>query len=683
MVFFILPILTTMKYFLSFLVVFFLCSSLGYGQTKEKDSFRTIADAAWKLKTSDAQKATLMLKHGLKLSQEYNDEAYGFYFYRKLISQKAFEKNLDSALYYYKISVEKMKSVKDSLDKFMYTGRLHSEMGEVYYRFSKLDKAKDEFSKATYFFRKEKDTIGIILGHVNIASVEYERGFLEKSLENYQISLDLFNREEKQYSYIKAAILNGLSTVYEQMGEIDESILYAEQSLQLDYVELERYPEKIGSSLHRLAALEFRKKNIEKAFKYLNRSDSIINVYKVESNKPLAATLRGKFLIDLKKYKEAFEVLSKVKLLLNTYNLAGSEQIDYYKSLGIANYHLRRYNQSLDLLSDIEEIAEKEGFYSQLGEIKKYLALNYKALNRNALAFTKLTESQKISDSIFNIDKQKVLKEIEAKYQTEKRENELLQVRTEKANAELDLSNQRLVTYGLIAGVLVLILIGFSVVQRNKRRHQLLLSEQKEQSLQSIIAAEEKERNRIARELHDGIVQQIGATILKSRNAFKKLGIAEEPESSELIKSLEASSTELRSISHQMMPRALEEKGLVSALEELLSDSLHSTNITHSFEHENIHDRLPKNIEVTLYRITQELIQNIVKHSEATEVNIQLMKTKNQILFLVEDNGVGFQAKSKKGIGLKNIQSRIDMIKGSVNFNSENSGTLTTVKIPV
>mgnify|MGYP000566098013 CR=1 FL=1 len=565
----------------------------------------------------------------------------------------------------------------------MYTGRLHSEMGEAYWRFSNLDKAKEEFKEAMHFFRKEQDTIGVILGYLNVGGIEYEQGVWEKSLEKYQEAYDLFDRKEKKYSYLKAAILSGLSSVYEKMGEFDNSIKYAKQSLEMDYVELERYPEKITLSLNKLARLEFSRKNHEEAFEYLKTSDSIIDLYNVDSNRPIAATIRGKFLIELEKYQEAFEILSEVKPLLEKYNLEGGFKIDYHKSLGIAYYHKGSIKEAIKTLLFAEKKAEEEGFNNQLSTIKKYLALSYRATNKNELAFAKLRESQKISDSLFGIEKQKVLKEVEAKYQTEKRENELLQVKAEKATTELNLSNQRFITYGLVLGLLVLLLIGFAIVQRNKREHQLALSKQKEQNLQSIIIAEEKERTRIARELHDGIVQQIGATIIKSRNTFKKLGVSEQPESEELLQELEASSKEIRFISHQMMPRVLEEKGLISALEELLNNSFQSSEIKYSFEYTSLQDRFPKNIEFTLYRITQELLQNIVKHSQASEVNIQLMKVKGQILYLVEDNGVGFQSKNKKGIGLKNIRSRIDLVKGSVNFDSENSGTLTTIKIPL
>ena len=94
--------------------------------------------------------------------------------------------------------------------------------------------------------------------------------------------------------------------------------------------------------------------------------------------------------------------------------------------------------------------------------------------------------------------------------------------------------------------------------------------------------------------------------------------------------------------------------------------------------------RLPQKLEITIFRILQELINNIIKHSQANEVSIQLIKNQSHTIVIVEDNGVGFSVKGEKnGIGLLNINSRLDSVAGSVNFSpSVESGTLVTIRIP-
>ncbi|PWG04601.1 sensor histidine kinase [Polaribacter aquimarinus] len=217
-----------------------------------------------------------------------------------------------------------------------------------------------------------------------------------------------------------------------------------------------------------------------------------------------------------------------------------------------------------------------------------------------------------------------------------------------------------------------------------KEKNEAIVKE-KERGLKALIDAQESERSRIARELHDGVVQQIGSVILKSRNILAKMNLLQTKESQELLKSLENSNQDLRTISHQMMPRALKELGILSALNDLLENSLVYTNVAYSLEHFNIKERLPQKIEITIYRIVQELINNIIKHSKATEVSVQIFNANNTIILIVEDNGVGFaKGKSKKGIGLLNISSRLDMVNGDVNFEpSPKSGTLVTIKIPL
>ena len=556
------------------------------------------------------------------------------------------------------------------------------ELDSVTILYNSIDTMHQTYQKdRSYFFKREfiQSFILVLENDYSLAVEKLlacDRFFSQEkdsamlALNNYQLGKTVYymrNRENSKSYFEKALKLQKYLEPY-YTRKVQQYIVTID--LEITQLKKEQYSDKEYKSLLENIASEYEQTLwfYEKNQKYFDYSQ-------------LSSLLAGCY-SEIGQYKKALQILDQGIAYTKQSNNLESKAFAIVKRSQTLN-KMGRYNEAY------KEIQQAKKTYKTLNDLG--MLIYAFVVEKDALTGLKQFEkASTIGDSIHSVtvklydtrlaDK---VTEFEAKYETEKKEKELLEVKAEKATTELNLSNQRFITYGLVTGLLVLILIGFTIVQRNKQRHQLALSEQKEQNLQSIIIAEEKERTRIARELHDGIVQQIGASIIKSRNTFKKLGISDTPESSELLKDLETSSSELRSISHQMMPRALEEKGFIIALEGLLKNSLTASNIQYSFEHLHVENRLPKNLEITLYRITQELIQNIVKHSQATEVNVQLMKVKNQILYLVEDNGVGFQSTKQKGIGLKNIQSRIDLLKGSVTFDSEHSGTLTTIKIPL
>lgn len=389
-------------------------------------------------------------------------------------------------------------------------------------------------------------------------------------------------------------------------------------------------------------------------YRFSNKKEEAVNLFKkgLQTNKEyvflrpvryLCAVQLAETYRELKKTKNVFLYLKEAEQHINKADtLASQYGLNIYNSF--YNYDIKNYKKAYELL----KLASVQSI--QLGYIK------------NASEISRLS----------------------VKYETERKEKELLKTKVEKATTQLKLNNQKQLTYGLLGGLALLLLGGYILAQRNKQKHQLVLSQEKEAGLQAIIQAEENERSKIARELHDGVVQQIGSVILNSRNILDKLNLLDKPESQELLKSLEDSNQDIRTISHQMMPRALEELGLIASLDDLLNSSLPLKGIKVNYEHFNINERLPQKIEKTLYRIVQELTNNILKHSQATEVSVQLFKTQNNIMLIVEDNGIGMKPQKTKGIGLLNINSRLDMVHGTVNFEpSPESGTLVTIKIPL
>ncbi|MEM6298048.1 MAG: sensor histidine kinase, partial [Bacteroidota bacterium] len=240
----------------------------------------------------------------------------------------------------------------------------------------------------------------------------------------------------------------------------------------------------------------------------------------------------------------------------------------------------------------------------------------------------------------------------------------------------------------LVLGIGFLIVLGLAIYEYNRARQrqrlQTAILEEKERGFRSIILATEEERKRISKDLHDGIGQQLTALRLALIHISQKFTGEEKIEVEKITTSFSKAAEEVRAISHQMMPKALLERGLVEAVEDLLQETFAFSQIQYEFEHSNMERRFDEKVEISIYRITQELVNNVVKHSGATQVSVQLIHVGQRLMLLVEDNGKGIPTENTSGHGLLNIKSRLDMVNGNVNLESGViEGTTATITIPV
>jgi len=209
----------------------------------------------------------------------------------------------------------------------------------------------------------------------------------------------------------------------------------------------------------------------------------------------------------------------------------------------------------------------------------------------------------------------------------------------------------------------------------------------REKGIKAVFDAQEEERQRIAKDLHDGVGQQISAVKIHLqglKDAIVKAAPEQEKEFDSIVEMVTDTGTEVRGISHQMMPRALTELGLVAAMEDMLEKSFKYHNIRYSFEHHGLENRLDAHVEVGLYRIAQELVNNILKHAGASKVDVQLMKTRSHCVLIVQDNGKGIGSEKSDGIGMMNINNRVRTLHGELSFESgDEEGTTATIRIAI
>lgn len=241
-------------------------------------------------------------------------------------------------------------------------------------------------------------------------------------------------------------------------------------------------------------------------------------------------------------------------------------------------------------------------------------------------------------------------------------------------------------------GVIVFVLIHQRRVIRYQMSLQKLRDEQQKLLLHATITSEEQERHRIADELHD----EVGASLSAIRLYIRQLPAGAWPGGTSAPAAKEALDQviqKVRKISHRLSPEMLTKFGLSEALHHTLQQLSDSGAVRAGFESAGTVERLAPERELGAYRIVQELLNNLVKHSGATEINLKISQHAQMLTITLKDNGQGFTQdvfnalkSAPGGLGLKNIQSRLDILQANINFMTQASGpsgTITRLSIPV
>ncbi len=204
-------------------------------------------------------------------------------------------------------------------------------------------------------------------------------------------------------------------------------------------------------------------------------------------------------------------------------------------------------------------------------------------------------------------------------------------------------------------------------------------------ALRRVVGAQELERKRLARELHDETGQALTSILLKLKS-FEDLG---DPSSvadamGELRELVVTTLQDVRRLAVELRPKALDDFGLVPAIERLVGTFREQTGIEVDLESRLGSDRLPREIETTLYRITQEALTNVVKHAQAKHVSIVLTRRDGSVAAVIEDDGRGITEAAGDGLGLLGMRERIALVDGRLEVESSpGSGTTLSFEVPV
>lgn len=372
------------------------------------------------------------------------------------------------------------------------------------------------------------------------------------------------------------------------------------------------------------------------------------------------------------------------QLLFRKYNIY-SEQKDFLNARRIL----------LDIKGDrtlMRNSIDKAMIY---GELAKTGA----ALKDYPSAYSWLEAQKKLTDSI-NAGESKIkINELETRYRTAESRRKIADLETQNRQAALNAKNGRLYAGIVAIGCLLMFaVLGFAIINaRSKRRlaeqkeinyrQQLDELEQKQQLkvAKAMLDGEERERERVARDLHDGLGGMLaGVKINLSCLAEEKAGIAGDQNFRKTVGQLDAAASELRRIARNMVPETLLKFGLETALKDLCEFHMRD-GLEISYESFGITKDISLNIQLNVYRIIQELISNAIRHAGATQILMQCSQNGPVIFITFEDNGSGFDTASirkGKGMGLENLNNRIAYLGGQLEiFSAPGEGTTVNIEV--
>lgn len=250
---------------------------------------------------------------------------------------------------------------------------------------------------------------------------------------------------------------------------------------------------------------------------------------------------------------------------------------------------------------------------------------------------------------------------------------------------------QNMMLWSMVWEVLIVFTLMMLRLKKMYEQHNAMLLElgkKQEEDTKLLMATVEQERKRIAQELHDSSGVQLSAIRMKLTHLQDQL---DDPRAAEdihkLMQDVDRVNADIRTISHNLMPISLSKLGLKAAIQELVNHIKSSyPNIKFNLFQQYDSKNLSANMEVHIYRIIQELLNNMVKHAQATEINIQLIDNESELIISLEDNGKGFvyAPENTMGLGLKSILTRSQLIGGKFEVDSKlDAGSFFSITLPL
>ncbi|MEO6454814.1 MAG: sensor histidine kinase [Ginsengibacter sp.] len=650
-------------YFLCVLMVIFLCNYCN-AQAIPDSLLHKLNTAA-----NDSVKARTLLDIGETIEATLTEKSFDYYQQALALSKKIKNNRLilsslnDVGICYIElnklnnaiITLQQAVAVAKQLNDTLRIAKILTNIGNVYLGKSDRFNAIEYYLQSARLWETAADQKNLPGLYSNICSLLSDQKEYDKSLEYGNKAFVLAQKIGDDYSAVNA-LLN-LSNTYSNLGKFEKEYELLQQALPLA---------KKGKDIEQIATV------------YHNLGDYY---YQEKQYQP-----------SLTNYLESHNYVLQMG---NKYHLCTS-----FSMLALVYHKLDQNDKALQYILQAEKLAGEVGARADLKQIYLTRSEIEKRRGNPGTAYDYLYKASEIKDSLFKVETSERVADAEAKYQNEKKQQEILQLEKDKQIQALSIKQKSILNYFLTGSVAALLIVGF-LGYRNLRNRQQLAKQQDELQQQqirelekdkqlvavdSMLKGQEDERSRLAKDLHDGLGGLLSGVKFSLSNMKDNLIIT--PDNMAVFERsldmIDTSIKELRRVAHNMMPEMLTKFGLDEALKEYCN-SINSTKLlTIKYQSLGMEARFDKSVEIIIYRIVQELLNNVIKHAAATEAFVQLIKEGSRLNVVVEDNGKGFDVnlpETNKGAGLTNVRSRVEYLKGQLDIHADTGkGTLVNIE---
>jgi two-component system NarL family sensor kinase len=488
-------------------------------------------------------------------------------------------------------------------------------------------------------------------------------------------------------------IINNLASIFNSLKQFDKGKQYASEALEIARDINSDY--SVASSLINLAQAESNLNQYAEALAHFQEVEKIgVNI------SDTILTMDGwQGQADVQKVTQCTEEASI--LYKKIIQLAEQQQMPTYQMyswMGLADCYLfmKRFGPAEEAIQNGIRIALETGSSFELLELYRQRSELAELRGNFAQALTYRKQFEVLKDSVAGEKAKESINLLEARFESQRKDDQIVQLEKEKATQQSIIRQKNRVTYLLIAVVLaVLLLMGLlylSYAQRQRLQKQRIRELETEKQLmasQAVIKGQEEERGRLAKDLHDGLGGMLSGVKFSLSNM--KSNMVLDADSALVFERsldmLDHSISELRRVAHNMMPEVLVKFGLEEALKSYCDSVQQSGMLAVNFQTIGVYQRMPSEKEIIVYRIVQELVANVVKHSRARAVLVQLAWQPAILDLTVEDDGAGFDIamlEYSRGAGWANIRSRAEFLRSKLDIQSSaGAGTSVHMTIPL